>query len=433
MKNRLRTGVFAAIAVALAAALPVRAQQPDEVPVDVKAADLLPAALVTGPHFTVADPVKTEGFFHAFVVQSDYGAIPAVGTSMLYVRLAEVRALAALQEVSKSEVFISAAGNSVLSVGKSVTQAVTDPKATVEGLGAGAKRFGENLGRKAKSTADAATEAVKSTDEPKSDAAGGKSTTEKAVDTGTSAAKGYLGVSGASRRWAQKLGVDPYTSNAVLRKSLEEIGKIDAAGGIAAKAVVPIPPVVGKAADVSNLVWGKDPQELAKMNEQRLAELGADKAVAAGFLKSKAFSPSQQTRFVAALYAVRAAGLADYVDAARAAAGEVEAEFFTESAEMLAAFHAGDPVTAVLTDSRALVGVTGGKQAVALLPFDSVRSTEGVRKSLAEIAERARKELSAQGLRIELTGRMSARALADAEAVGWRVAQSVAGPIAPPK
>ena len=68
--------------------------------------------------------------------------------------------------------------------------------------------------------------------------------------------------------------------------------------------------------------------------------MGVDKAMAAEFLKCKAFSPSQQTRFLAALHAVRAAGLADYVDAAREAAGEIEAEFFTESAEMLAALHA---------------------------------------------------------------------------------------------
>jgi len=437
MSNRFCAVV---VAIAICAAPQVQAQQSYEGPADFKAADLLPPALVKGPHFKVADPVRTEGYYHEFVVESDFGSIPAVGTSMLYVRLGEVRALAALQEVSKSDVFISAAGNSVLSAGKTVGQAVTDPKATVAGLGAGAKRYGENLGRKAKKTTETVTDAAKGAadsvageDKPKTDTTGEKSTTDKAVDAGTSAAKSYFGVSGSARRWAQKLGVDPYTSNAVLRKSLEEIGEIDAAGGIAAKAVVPIPSAVSKAADVSDLVWGKDPEELAKLNEQRLAELGVDKAIAAKFLKSKSFSPSQQTRFVAALHAVRVAGLADYVDAAREATGEVEAEFFTESAEMLAAFHAGDPVKAVLTDSRAMVAAAGGKKAVVLLPLDSVRWTEASEKALTEIADRARKELSAGSLRIDLTGRMSPRALKEAEAIGWSVSQRVPGPVAPPK
>jgi len=328
------------VAIAIFSALQVQAQQPYEGPADFKAADLLPPALVKGAHFTVADQVRTEGYYHEFVVESDFGSIPAVGTSMLYVRLGEVRALAALQEVSKSDVFISAAGNSVLSVGKTVGQAVTDPKATVAGLGAGAKRYGENLGRKAKKTAETATDAVAGDDKPKTDTTGEKSTTDKAVDTGTAVAKSYFGVSGSARRWAQKLGVDPYTSNAVLRKSLEEIGKIDAAG-------------------------------------------------------------------------------------------EIEAEFFTESAEMLATLHAGDPVKAVLTDSRAMVAVAGGKKAVALLPLDSVRWTEASKKALTDIADRARKELSAGILRIDLTGRMSPRALKEAEAIGWSVSQRVPGPVVP--
>jgi hypothetical protein len=434
MKNMLRCPGLV-VPLLLAAALSAYAQEPLEGPAVFKPGEVLPAALVSGPHYTLADQVATEGYFHEFVVKSDYGSFPAESDGMLRIRLREVQALAALDDVSKTQVFIDSAGSSILDVGKSVGAAVTDPTATVKGLGAGVKRYGDTLGRKAKkaaaSTVDAVEGAVaseKGTDTPKSDAAGEKSATDKAVAAGTSAAKSHFGVTGASRRWAQKLGVDPYSTNPVLRKALEDIGTIDAAGGIAAKAVVPIPSVVGKAADVSELVWGKDPEELRKINEQRLSELGVDKKVAAGFLESKAFSPSRQTRFVAALHAVRAAGLADYVDAARAAASEVEAEFFTESAEMLAALHASDPVKAVLTDSKAMVAVVGGTRAVALLPLDSIRWTEAGRTALTEIAERARKELAAKRLEIQLTGRMSPRALKESAALGWNVSQGVKGP-----
>jgi hypothetical protein len=430
---KVRLGVSAIVSLVLAAALPALAQEPYEGPAVLTPAEVLRADLVRGPHYTLADKVETKGYLHEFVVQSDYGSFTAAGTSMLYGRLREVQALAALDDVSKSEVFLAAAGASVLSVGKSVGKAVADPKGTVKGVGAGLKSYGENLGRKAKRTAETAADAVKGDEKTESGDPGGASTAEKAVDAGASVAKSYFGVTGASRRWAQKLGVDPYTSNPVLRKALEEIGTIDAAGGIAAKTVVPIPAVISTGAEVSNLVWGKDPEELLKLNEQRLADLGVDKAVAASFFKSKAFSPSQQTRFVAALHAVRAAGLPDYVDAAREAGGEVEAEFFTESAEMLAALHARNRVEAVLTDSRAMVARVGDKRAVALLPLDSIRWTEGSRKALTEIAERARKELGASRLEIELTGRMSPRALEESQAIGWNVSQGVPGPVAPPK
>ena len=40
-----------------------------------------------------------------------------------------------------------------------------------------------------------------------------------------------------------------------------------AAGSLTTKFVVPIPPLVGPAATVGNLVWSTDPEELRKMNE----------------------------------------------------------------------------------------------------------------------------------------------------------------------
>src|SRR6185295_17546315 len=112
-----------------------------------------------------------------------------------------------------------------------------------------------------------------------------KSSGDKAAEASTGAAKSVLGVNKAMRRWAQKLGTDPYTTNPVLRKALEDVAEIDAAGGIAAKVVVPIPMVVGTTASVGGLVWGKDPEELLKINEQRLAELGTDPKVAKAFFK----------------------------------------------------------------------------------------------------------------------------------------------------
>lgn len=86
------------------------------------------------------------------------------------------------------------------------------------------------------------------------------------------AANSVLGVNAAVRRWAQKVGADPYTTNAVLRKALEDIAKVDAAGSIATKVAVPIPGVVGMTASVGNLVWGKDPEEVRKINEAGLRE-----------------------------------------------------------------------------------------------------------------------------------------------------------------
>ena len=101
--------------------------------------------------------MQTEGYFHEFRIQSGFGVFDAAGRSLLAVRLREVDALAQLEEVSKTEVFLKAAGQSVINVGKGVANVVTNPAATAKGVGSGIKRFGVNLGRQSKRVAESAT------------------------------------------------------------------------------------------------------------------------------------------------------------------------------------------------------------------------------------------------------------------------------------
>ena len=411
--------------VALSLGTVALAQGGFEGPTTFKASALLPPALVKGPHFKVAEEVKTEGYFHEFQIASDYGAVSAEGRALLEKRLREVDSLAKLDDVSKSGVFLQAAGNSVLNVGKGVASVITKPEETMKGMGAGLKRFGTNLGRKAKRGAESAEDAVKNDDATKDPQAAEKSSTDKATEAGAGAAKSIFGVNSAMRRWAQKVGADPYTTNPVLRKALEDIAEIDAAGGIAAKVVVPIPMIVGTTATVGGLVWGKDPEELRKINEQRLADLGADPKVAKEFFKNKAFTPSYQTRLIAALHAVKVKGCADYVDTASESETERDAVFFAESAEMLQRFHAKVPVVALLPDSRALVAKTKDGRAVVLLGVDWVRWSSAFQKGALEIRQRAKDELGATKLELHLTGRASDRAARELGALGYEVTENV--------
>jgi hypothetical protein len=391
-----------------------------EAPGTLRAAKLLAPTTLKGAHHTVADEVKSDGHWLEFRVVSDYGTIDARGRTVLATRLLEVDALAKLAEVSKAEVFAKAAGGAVLNVGKGVTSVVKDPAATAQGIGGGVKRFGVNLGRKAKRTADSAT-ADKPADQDKA-AEPAPSGTDKAAKAGANAAASVVGVNKSARQWAQKLGVDPYTTNPVLHKALVDVGKIDAAGGIAAKVVVPIPPVVSTTASVGGLVWGKDPEEVRKINEARAAELGTPKDATAAFLRNPHFTITGQTRFLAALAAVKVKGCGDYVAAAAEAANEREALFFVESAELLAGLHEASPAVAVLEDSRALVAKVGDR-AVAVLPFDQLLWTEPLQKAATEIAGRARSELGAKTLQARLSGAASPAARKGLEGAGWQVSE----------
>jgi hypothetical protein len=396
-----------------------------EAPAIQKASQVLPANVAKGPHYSVADEVKSDGFFQEFRVVSEFGEIAAEGRTVLKTRINEVGALARLSEVSKTEVFAKAAGGAVLKVGKGVASVVKDPEGTVKGIGGGVKRMGVNLGRKAKRGADAATSDDK---KPEGEA---KSAEGKALDAAGGAANSVLGINASARKWAQQLGVDPYTTNPVLHDALAEIGKIDAAGGIITKVVVPIPPVVSTTASVGGLVWSADPEALLKRNEANVAALGTSKDVAARFFRNGNYTPTTRTRLVDALSAVKAKGCADYVDAAAEAADEREALFFVESAELLAALHKAQPVSAVLEDSRALVAKSG-TAAVALLPFDQLLWTERTAKAAGEIAGRARAELGASALEIRLAGGASAAAKQGLTAAGWQVKEGVTSGLAVP-
>ncbi len=372
-----------------------------------KASEVLKTSEIEGPHYKVAQAVPTEGYFWIFSITTDYGPLEAEGKSMLLVRLDEVRALAQLDEVSKSEVFLASAGTSVLNVGKGAVAAVKDPVATAKGIGGGMKRFGTNLGRTAKQATST-----------------GKSEAGKTADAG-GVANSVLGINAAARKWAQKVGVDPYTTNPVLKKALSDLGQIDSAGSIAAKVVVPIPIVVSATATVGNLVWAKDPQALLKENEQQLRALGVSDGVIKKLYLSKGFTLTLHTRLAGALSAVKAKGSADYVATAAEADTEREALFFVESAEMMKSFHQKTPVLELLADSRALVGKTRDGRALGLLPLDWVSWTETYEKALREAAERARKELGAAKLEMKLTGRMSETAMKETATLGWAVLEKV--------
>ena len=299
--------------------------------------------------------------------------------------------------MSKSKVFLDAAGRSLKNTGQGLVSVAKDPEGTAKGIGKGIKRFGQNLGRKTKRVAQDVTDGG-------DDDAEEKSTGEKTENVANAA----LGVNKSARIWAQKLEVDPYSRNPILQQALISVAKIDVAGGIATKVVVPIPAVVSTTSSVGGLVWGQDPEALRKTNEAGLKSLGVSDDVASKFFRNDAFTLTDQTRFVAALTAVKAKGLADYVDAAREAKTPHEALFFVESAEMLKRL-ARPPrrSSSVLTDSRAMVAASGGR-AVALLPLDYLAWTEPVAESATEIAERAKKELGAKGLQMQLTGQVSA-------------------------
>ncbi len=422
---------FLLLAAALAfAAIPDGTLAADdfEQPPVLEAGDLLAPEILKGAHYEIQTEVVNDGFMNRYRIASDYGRFDAYGELMLAVRVQEIGALGELDEVSKAEVFAESALSAALRPVSAIADFAERPGETLKGIGAG---LGRMWGR-VKRTAGEIKEGIEEAKEEK-DAEGGaeEADGDQAAQAAKEYAKKYFGATAAERRWAQKLGVDPYTTNEPLRKGIREVARVDAAGGFSVKlAGLPSIPGADVIASVNQLVWGKDPGELKELNTASLVAMGADEALIERFFDNPFFlSPSRQTRLVSALAGLE--GVADRavaVELAAAAESEEEALFQTGAAIMLGWLHGGGDRLARLAPSAVIpVAVTADGRLAVAAPLDyTVWTTElaaGVER-LAELGAR----LGAERRELWLRGGLSERCRRELEALGWQVHAEVEAP-----
>jgi hypothetical protein len=414
-----RRAVAAACAVLAAAA--VHAAAGFEAAPTFEAAKILPAAQVKGPHHAVEARVPLQGLYRQYKITSDYGAFGADGDLLLLIRLKEVDALARLAETSEAEVALKAVGGALGGAAKGAAHAVANPKETVEGIPGGVGKMFGRVGRKAKRTAEKGKEEIAG-DDSKPAEADSKSTTAAAADATASAAKGVLGVSAGRRRWAQELGVDPYTSNPVLGAALDKVGQIDAAGRFTTK-LVPGMALVSTVASVDKLVYAKSPEELLKHIEERLKAIGVSDQLSKDLRLNKNIRVSLQARIVAALDAL--GGVADraaFLERADAIDSETAAFYYADSAEMLERFHRTKGALARLVPANgAAVALTKDGRLVHLVPADYVPWTSQVGQAVDGAVQRAKEDFPSARLEAWITGDASDRTRQELTGRGWKI------------
>src|SRR5262245_37267721 len=170
------------------------------------AADVVPPALLRGPHYQLGPIVSTFAFMNQYSVTSDYGAFTAPSDARLRRLVREIAAIAELQKIHQSDAFAKA----TVEAGKGVIQ--------------GAQHLIENPA----ATIGAVPEAVFSIFGRVSEAAkrGGSSKYEDGV------AQNLLAVSSFKREYAQKFDIDVYSTNEILQKELNSVAWASAAGNL---------------------------------------------------------------------------------------------------------------------------------------------------------------------------------------------------------
>jgi hypothetical protein len=329
-----------------------------EVPGVRSAKDILAPAMLKGPHYRVRDVVPTDGYTDRWTVDSDFGVFEVAGDGALRKLVPEIHAIAELQKVSKTEAFTKGLGTATKAPVSFVKNLITHPVDTVTGVPKGAYQLVENVGT-----------SVSTTRNPAED----------------SRAAQALKMSSYKRDFADKLNVDPYSSNKVLQKNLNSVAWASSVGDFAFS-VAMLPAGVGGtvvsnvrlANSVKNVVREQPPQRLRIINDEVLTKIGIAEDLRKQFLDHPSFTPRQFTIICANLDALGSvAGRDAFLTVALGAQDEVQANFYTTMAQLLRGYHESvSPLTVITPLNRITVAQAAKGQAVLALPLDRLIWTD---------------------------------------------------------
>ena len=125
--------------------------------------------------------------------------------------------------------------------------------------------------------------------------------------------KDAIGYSDKKRKIALEMGIDPYTTNTVLQKQLDNVAWASWAGGFSfSVATLPISGAAKAALTVTNLnstvedlLREKSPSELEQINRAAFRAMGANASDIDRILHGGAFTPTQATTFAVHLKSLK--------------------------------------------------------------------------------------------------------------------------------
>ena len=410
---RLRHAVVVASSLLLAGAATAASDPAFEAEPVLRARDLVAPELLRGPRFTVDDRVPVKGFLARFTIRSDFGTFEAHGIHMLHVRVRETVALGQLEEMSKTKEFAEAAANAVARPVTSTVNMVVHPVETITGIPDGVVRLYDRVKLGSEKVYEAAT-------------ASGTSDSQKVADVSERVGGitvNALGYEKERRDLAKGLGVDPYTTNAVLAKKLDDMAWVAFSGrfGIQAATAVFVPySMAMSAVTITNTtVYDTPGADLINQAQAVFAATGASDGAVAALMSNPQYSLSVLTALAKGCQRLQnVKGIASVVGFASIAKTQDETRLVTAAVNMLARQHETVAPLAQVSAPGPIVGRTASGTLVVPAPVDYVAWTSRVARFAS------REDLKAPARTIWLSGRMSPRAAKEFRARGFTVNES---------
>lgn len=359
-----------------------------------------------GSNYQITAPVASDGLLQIFTVDSTYGQFTVGGRQLLNRRLGELAAMAALEKLSKSDVFVQSLAKSATSPVKFGRDLLVNPFGTVKQTVTGVS---DAFGKVGAGVAN-----------PGQDPDG--------------LASSALGVSTAKRQLAAELGVDPYTDFKPLASKLDEIATTVALGGLAPKAAFSaIGGGVGMAISWSGtaegvraLVRDKTPAQLVEQNRQWMRNMGVDDRTAHAFLENDFYTLTDKTRLVSALNSLGQIGnRAVYIQRAATANYRDLAYFLVRRAEMIAEYQRASrgAVVQFVSAGGFPVNLLVNGRVLIVAPIDMLSWTDTPFKALAAISSGLRSGGRARPVDLRITGVATPEAQKELRGLGWTLAE----------
>jgi len=390
-----------------------------ETPGVLDAYKILPPDLLEGEDFWVDRNVVSFGFNNRYTIVSRFGQFEADGDEMLRIRVHEISAIDAVEEIKKTKAFGEAVKKAVKSPIKGAKALITNPVATVKGVPKGVGRFFGRIGEMVK---------------------GGRGDQEEGYT------KELIGFSAVKRQYAHKLGVDVYSSNEMLQKELNSVSWAGFAGGltvtVAMMGIKGASNTAFYAVKGTQLIHGMNmilldssPEDLRKLNRKKLKQIGVEDSVIEEFIKHPKYSPRHTTILVQALAEMEGVKSRDqFIKQALFAEYEEEALLYQLMAEMMHGYHTNvRPLSEIIPVRRIVMGYTVDKDLIATIPADYVYWTER-----ADLGSAAVVRLKTEGSRpvknVELwfTGKLTPRARQECNARGLVIKEGISDILMPP-
>jgi len=390
---------------------PAFSQDFQNVPVILKASEIIPNSWLKGPNYTIKERIINDGVVSTYELDTHYGPLTVESTVLLLKRMHELRALHKMEQLQDSDVFADAAKRAATGTFYTARDLIGDFSGTMSAVGSGIGRIFTRL----------------------------NSGTSGNDPYQSSALTSALGQAATKREFAYKFGVDPYSSYPPLQKMLDSIAWTATRGSLSVKAAFSalsfIPGGVGvvvsltsTADSLRSLVRDKTPAELQEINAQKLSEMGASDSIAKIFLSNLSYDPFEQTLLVGELANMKSVkDRVMFIVAACYAQSEQTAVFMRVMAQLMGFYNERvEPIHGFIKADTLPLLEKADRTVVAILPLDHLTWTKRFANMERAISETIQKIPGIKGKELLVIGTIDPKARKAIESGGWKIEEKFA-------